>query len=96
MLNFWPFKDSPDVVVFTSRDVIDLGEWIHHVSHDLDDGAWQFHSINGSPDDPSDARVVSLKNIVDMDHSLLEIADLPVGWIASRKAKDASWVRTKA
>jgi hypothetical protein len=93
MSDVWPFKDPPNVAVFTSRDVIELGQWIYYVSHDLEDGAWQFHSLHGSPSNPSDARVVLLKNIFKLDPSLGKIADLPRGWIAWRKLQHAEWQR---
>lgn len=89
----WSFPDSPDVIVFTSKYVIDNGDWIHCVSHDEDDGAWQFHSINGAPETESEARIVLLRNIVELDSSLNAIADLPIGWIAWRDTADGPWKR---
>jgi hypothetical protein len=89
----WPFPDPPNVVTFTSKDVVDLGKWIHRVSHDADDGAWQFHSIDGAPQSEADARLILLKNIVQMDPTVAELADLPPGWIAWRQSKDSPWNR---
>jgi hypothetical protein len=89
----WPFPDPPDVMVFTSRDVVERGNWIHYVGHDLDDGAWQFLSINGAPESELDARLVLLRNIVELDPTLKEVADLPLGWIAWRNSKEAKWKR---
>lgn len=62
------------------------------MSHDEDDGAWQFHSIDGAPME-SDARLVLLKNIVERDLTVAELADLPCGWIAWRDTEEAAWQR---
>jgi hypothetical protein len=67
-------------------------EWIAYVSHD--DGGWQFHSIESSRE--SDAVVIGLAEIVDLDASLAELADLPLAWRAWRVSKDSSWQRARA
>jgi hypothetical protein len=89
----WPFQDPPNVAVFSSKAVINEGQWIHYVSHDEEDGAWQFHSIDGAPASDSDARVVSLRSMLQRDDSIRLLADLPLGWCAWRQNKDAPWQR---
>jgi hypothetical protein len=91
----WPFDEPENILAFTSRDVVDLGKWIHYVSHDEDDGAWKFHSIGGAPKAKSDARLVLLKNIVERDPTVAELADLPCGWIAWRDTEEAEWQRRR-
>ena len=56
----WKFNDAPDTAVISSADVIDLNADICLVTHDEDDGMWQFLSANGAPDELSEARVVGL------------------------------------
>jgi hypothetical protein len=63
------------------------------VSHDEEDGAWQFH--DGDSTSSENARIVSLLQIVTIDPSIMDLADLPYGWEASRNSKDASWSRSK-
>ena len=64
------------------------------VSHDEDDHGWQF--LNGTIETSmANVSVVSLEQIVKSDPSVLEIADLPVGWRASRKAVGTKWIREK-
>lgn len=91
----WPFADSRRVAVFTTADVLDRSLPIVHVTHDEDDGAWQFHSANGAPDDVTEARVVALEEIVRMDPTIAELADLPCGWRAFRSAPGAPWERER-
>ncbi|MCC9608731.1 DUF2185 domain-containing protein [Blastopirellula sp. JC732] len=92
----WPFPDEPNVVCFTSKSVVEEGAWIHYVSHDEEDGAWQFHSLDGIPESESDARIVSLRTMLRIDPRLAEIADLPLGWIAWRDSVDEPWKRCRS
>jgi hypothetical protein len=89
----WPFEDSPQVAVFTSRQVLE-GAAILRVTHDEDDGAWQFHT--GTMADDSDGRLVALKTIVARDASVTELADLPEGWVATREKPGDAWRRSRA
>jgi len=92
VVNSWPFADPPNVAVFTSRRIIDGKDWVHYVSHDEEDGAWQFHPYSG-PTPESEAAVVGLRTIVELDPSVAELHDLPLGWCAWRERPDASWQR---
>ena len=87
----WPFEDPPNVAAITTRGVIEGEEWIALVTHDDDDGSWQFHGPNGANVD--DARVVALHRILALDPSVGELADLDYGWRAWRTAPDAAWQR---
>lgn len=89
----WPFPDDPDVLVFTSREVIEKKDWIHYVSHDAEDGAWQFLGYKGSPERESDARLVLLRTMLKHDETLASLADLPIGWIAWRDTAEGPWFR---
>ncbi|MEK8131816.1 hypothetical protein WMW72_28305 [Paenibacillus filicis] len=85
----WLFKDSHDTRVTTTTDVIIKRMPILFVSHDSDDGMWQFHS--GEDVNMDDAMLVSLKEIVDYDATVTKLANLPLGWIAWRDRLHASW-----
>jgi hypothetical protein len=67
------------------------GADIMRVSHDLDDHGWQFHYAGEKKE--SDAMVVLLKNVVERDPTVLEVADMPPGWIAVRSHRGATWQR---
>ena len=90
----WRFADPPNVAVIANKKIIKSGDWIAYVTHDEDDGGWQFH--NGDKLDESDAAVVSLGSIVALDASINELADLPLGWHAWRERKGSPWLRRKA
>jgi hypothetical protein len=89
------FSDPSNVAVIASRRVVFAGDWISYVSHDAEDGAWQFHGSEPEATQESDAVVVSLQSILEFDSTILELADLPIGWHASRTAKAAPWRTAK-
>ena len=39
--------------------------------------------------------MVSLRNIVEIDPSVSDLADLRIGWSASRASREDGWIRTK-
>ena len=73
------------------RQVLDGSEPILLVSHDADDHAWQF--IGTTNASVADARLVALEEIVDLDATVLEVADLPPGWQAIREKVGGAWSR---
>ncbi|OCQ99991.1 hypothetical protein BCD64_02605 [Nostoc sp. MBR 210] len=84
----WLFDDPPNVAVITTLQVIE-GKPILYVSHDEEDGVWQFHTNETFRD--SDAKVVSLRRIVELDPSVTQLANLPLGWIAVRSGLGEIW-----
>jgi hypothetical protein len=89
----WPFDQPPNCAVITTTHVMKDGADITQVSHDLDDHGWQFHYSGEKKD--SDAMVVLLKTIVDHDPTLLEVADIPPGWVAVRSQRGAAWQKRR-
>ncbi|MFM0236074.1 hypothetical protein [Paraburkholderia sediminicola] len=92
----WAFNDPPNVAVIANRSIVFEHDWIAYVSRDNEDGAWQFHGSGSGPMQESDAVVTSLKNIVELDGTVQDLADLPLGWHAWRAAKAAPWCRGKS
>jgi hypothetical protein len=86
----WPFDQAPNVAAITVRAVLE-GAPILHVSHDKDDHGWQF--LDGREVDVEEARVVGMGEVLKLDPSLIEIADLPPGWIAWRESPSGPWNR---
>jgi hypothetical protein len=91
MARTWAFDDPPNVATYTTRRVLDEGHPILLVTHDEDDGAWQF--LCGTTNDAAHGRIVGLECIVDLDPSLIELADLPLGWRAWRESPGKAWIR---
>jgi len=62
------------------------------VTHNEEDGAWQFLPREGAGD-VKDAALVSLREMIERDRTLAELADLPVGWRALRESPASPWLR---
>lgn len=92
VLHAWPFEDARDTAVFTSWRILRKEEWIHYVTHDSEDGAWQFHPFS-APTPLTEAALVSLETVFSLDGSIAELADLPMGWHAWRDSPDGAWIR---
>jgi hypothetical protein len=90
----WPFDQPRNCATFTLRQVMRKEEPILLVTHDAEDHGWQFIGSTGA--NMKDAMVVSLEEVVKLDLSTLEVADLPPGWQAVRESPDQPWIRSKS
>ena len=83
------FTDDLNTAVITTKYVLESKSPILSVFH-YDDGSWQFSGPEEDlPDE--DYRVLSLDEIIKMDSSILEIADLPHEGEAHRETKTSPW-----
>jgi hypothetical protein len=87
----WPFADPPNVATITLRQIVREGQPILLVTHDYDDGSWQF--LTGGEFEIADGLVVSRDCILKRDPSVAELADLPLGWRAWREQVGTPWQR---
>jgi hypothetical protein len=87
----WNFSDPPHTGVYTTNRIMRRDEPIVYVSHDIEDGAWQFHGPSESK--VESAALVCFHHIVDNDPSVKALSDLPRGWRASRDRTSDPWVR---
>jgi hypothetical protein len=88
----WPFQDPPNTAVITNVPILDGAEWVQYVTHDEEDGAWQFHPAGGQAT-TKEAAVTSLRRILAIEPRVAELADLPLGWHAWRDDEDGVWTR---
>jgi Domain of unknown function (DUF4262) len=87
----WKFPDPPHTRVFLSETVHKGTETVTYVSHDADDGAWQF--LGDTMSDGGGPVISCFHHPIDADPTLKELADLPPGWYAERSEPGAPWVR---
>lgn len=87
----WKFPDPPHTRVFLSETVHNGTEPVTYVSHDAEDGAWQF--LGDSMAEGGGPVISCFHHPIDRDPSLTELADLPVGWYAKRTKVGDPWVR---
>jgi hypothetical protein len=83
----WPFDQPRDCTVFTTHQIVDGTEPILHVTHDADDHGWQFLGRQAREED---AQNIALHEAVEIDSSVLQLADLPPGWHAWRNSAMAA------
>ena len=89
----FPFYDSPDTATIICCHIMESQEPILYVSHDEEDGMWQF--LCGKTHEMEEARLVSLKWVFDLDNSISALKDMPCGFYAERKSKKDDWVIRK-
>lgn len=77
---------------FTVRSVVDGSKPLLMVARDAEDGGWSF--LTGEALDMSEALLVTLRSRVERDVTLLGLADLSPGWMATRSAVRDAWVRS--
>ena len=84
----WKFNESQNTMVITTEKIIKGENNILYVFHE-EDGMWQF--LDGGTVAEEDARIVGLGEIVTIDNTVMQIANLPLGNIAYRETKKDSW-----
>ncbi|MDP9174329.1 MAG: DUF2185 domain-containing protein [Planctomycetota bacterium] len=90
----FPFNEPGNVAVFTLKTIVFGGDPILHVTHDSDDSTWQF--LGGGDAEEANAALISLSEILSLDPTIAELADLPLGWHAWRRSKNEPWQRATA
>jgi hypothetical protein len=89
----WKFSDPPHTRVFLSEAVHNGLEAVTYVSHDSDDGAWQF--LGDSMSGGGEPVISCFHHPIDKDPTLKELFDLPVCWWAERGKPGDPWVRSQ-
>jgi len=89
------FKGKDNTAVFTTKFVLTDKKDITTVTHEKEDGAWQFFSNDHFDNFEDVAKIVGLVEIVKLDCTILELADMPEGFAAHRKFKGDKWIIEK-
>ena len=82
------FKDAKNTMVITTKEILNGEHPVTTVFHDLDDGMWQF--LDDGKLSEERAAIISLEEMAEIDDSVNDIADLPLGGIAHKK--DGIWI----
>jgi len=77
MMKEWPFADPPNVATFTTCKVLNEDHPRLLVTHDEDDGAWQF--LCGTTNEPRDGRIVGGRARISPPEMTFDIVSL---WMA--------------
>jgi hypothetical protein len=84
----WEFSEVPSKLVVTQRTVIQKKQPILYVIHD-NDGEWQFLADERVQLDP--VVQLTIRELVAIDSSIVDVAYLKKGWKAWRASKDSPW-----
>jgi hypothetical protein len=84
------FQDDLNTAVITTKYVLNENSPILYVNH-YEDGFWEFLGKEDKLND-EDFKLVSLEEIIVIDSTILEVADLPYEKKAYRDNKDSFWV----
>lgn len=87
----YKFLDDKNTIAITTKKIVSRQSEILLVSHDEDDGMWEF--LDGEDVCEENAIVVSMFEMSQIDESINELYDLPLGWIAYRENKTTEWIR---
>ena len=85
----FPFADALDTAAIVCRHVLEEGAPVTYVSHDEDDGMWQF--LCSGLHETADARLVSLYSVWKRDESVGLLCEMPPGFIAWRAGAEGEW-----
>lgn len=86
----WPISAQADEDCSTVKDIVDGVMPILSALYDLDACRWCF--MTNEEILPMECVEAPLKDIVERDPSLLHLADLPPGWIATRESLRSPWI----
>ena len=85
----YPFGEPKNTAIITCSHIVENDADILYVSHDEEDGMWQF--LCGRIHMQEQARVVSLDEIFKLDNTVSELANMFCGYVAERKNKSSKW-----
>ncbi|WP_194776947.1 hypothetical protein [Pararhodonellum marinum] len=89
-------ENSTDTAVYTTKFILEDNKDITYVTHDIEDGTWQFFSDDEFEDFESVAKVVGLNEIMDKDPTLKELKEMEPGYVAIRKHIGDKWTIKRA
>lgn len=85
----YKFDEPENTACFVCDHVMHRQKPILHVSHD-EEGYWQF--LCGQDEhDESNAKIISLKQATEIDNSINELYEMPLGVGANRKSIYDKW-----
>ena len=86
------FEAPHDIAVFTTKFVLNDKKAITYVTHDIEDGAWQFFSDDSFENFEEVAKIVGLQEIFDMDKlSTWNCRLASRGFVRQEKDKFDNW-----
>ncbi len=92
-MHYYPFSEHPEKLVFTCCHFLEGEKPLTFAAHHFDDNNWQFLCSEHHAD--TDAVIITIGELLELDPSIEELCDLPVGYLATRKNKNAKWISSR-
>jgi len=89
------FKENDNIKVFTTKFILTDKKDITQVFHEVRNAGWYFYSDDFFDDGEAWRKTITLREIIYLDSSVIEIADLEKGYGAHRRFKGDKWVIEK-
>ncbi|MGE5458399.1 MAG: DUF2185 domain-containing protein [Methanococcaceae archaeon] len=90
----YKFRDPENSACIICDHVLNKERPVLYVTYDLEDGGWQF--MCGQEDhDESSGKVISLKEVTEIDNSINDLYEMPSGIGAERKSVQEKWIPFK-
>ena len=86
----YKFKEPKNTACFVCNHVLEKNRPILFVSHESNDGSWQF--LCGENDHSEEnIRIISIEEAIKLDSTLNELYEMPEGFGAERKEVGKKW-----
>lgn len=89
--NVYKFTEPEKTACITCCHILSESRPVLYVTHDADDGTWQF-LCGAEHHDESEARVAGLGQVIACDDSLNDLYEMPRGMGAQRSSQVDQWV----
>jgi len=84
------FEEPENTACIACKHVVEESAPILHVTHDEDDGMWQF-MCGAESHETEDGMVITLMNAVRLDPTINDLYEMPMGVGAERECKGSQW-----
>lgn len=87
----YKFNYPKNTACFVCKHVLNKQRPILYITHEAEDGFWQF--LCGHDDHPNDDdyQVISLEQVTAIDESINDLYEMPVGIGATRESQSCKW-----
>lgn len=90
----YKFREAENTACIVCDHVLSKQRPILFVSHDREDGSWQF--LCGQDDHTeANAKIISLKGATEIDSTINDLYEMPLGVGAERKSIQDPWIPFK-
>ena len=93
-MNF-KFTDAPETACFVCNHVFKRDRPILYVTHEKVDGFWSFLCGHDNHYNDEDYKIISLIQATQIDNSINDLYEMPLGVGADRETNTSDWERFK-